>query len=367
MIQRLVLGLVFALVSFTAGAQGTWTAWVYTPSDGSVVRVSAQGEIIDAYRLPLNPAFNAYGSAALASPNGRFVAYTVADTITGGGNQQLVVYDTQAGVIRFTYDLTDVDADSLSFARFPHSAAFDEAAQTLAFGVLRDGDWELIVANLATEMLSGGAPLTAADAEIALEGGNLLPVPEIVRGNAVRFFLLPIGTSYVREYSAYLWTPGQAVVEVGASSAFSDILPQSGEIATPVHDEALGSTSGTGPVLAYNAVDVVQNGRTRLLDDAALDISQVWWIGGGSQLLVQGFDTAIGADVLKVYGRDGALAGQFAGGLRDITGTPNGFVGMFQSGGSVGLANVDTFGGQFSSNTIWTTADPAARLIHVQG
>jgi hypothetical protein len=327
------------------------------------VRISARGEIIDAYTLPLNPAFNAYGESALVSPNGRFVAYTTADTLTGGGNQQLFVYDTQAGIIRFTYDLTGVDPDALSFARFPHSAAFDEGAQTLAFGVLRGGDWELVVANLATESLSGGAPLTAADA--GLEAGNSLPVPEIVRGNAVRFFLLPVGGGLDREYPAYLWTPGQTVTEVGASSAFSAVLPGSGEIATPVHDESLASAGSSG--LAYNTVYVVQNGRNLLLHDPAIEISQVWWIGGGDELLLQGFDPALNADVLKVYGRDGTLAGQFSGELGDIRGTPDGFVGLFPSGGGIGLAHVATGGGTFTPETVWTTADAAARLIHVQG
>ena len=60
MIQRFILGLLVALISITTQAQGSWTAWVYS-TDGSVVRVSAQGAIIDAYTLPLNPAFNAYG------------------------------------------------------------------------------------------------------------------------------------------------------------------------------------------------------------------------------------------------------------------------------------------------------------------
>lgn len=364
--QRIVIVLLLAVVSIGVQAQGSWAAWVYTPTDGSVVRVSASGEIIDAYTLPLNPAFNAYGTAALVSPNGRFIAYTTIDTITGLGNQQLFVYDTQAGIIRFTYDLTGVEPDALSFARFPHSTAFDEGAQTLAFGALRNGEWELVVANLATESLSGGAPLTAADAD--LESGRLLPIPEIVRGNAVRFFLLPTGTNFFREYAAYLWTPGQTVAEVGASSPFSAVLPRSGEIATPVHDEARpGAATPEGPVLAYNTVYVVQNGRSFLLHEPDIDIAQVWWIGGGNQLLLKGFDAGINADVLKVYGRDGALAGQFSGVLGDIRGTPDGFVGLFPSGGGVGLAHVATGGGAFAPSTIWTTADPSVRLIHVQG
>lgn len=366
-IRRIILGLIVALAAMTTQAQGSWAAWIYSPSDGSVVRVSAKGEIIDAYSLPLNPAFNAYGQSALVSPSGRFVAYTTVDTITGQGNQQLFVYDTQAGIIRFAYDLTGVDGDMLSFNQLPHSAAFDESAQTLAFGAVRNGEWELVVANLATESLSGGAPLTAADS--GLQGGNLLPVPEQVRGNAVRFFLLPIGTNYLREYPAYRWTPGQAVDEIGESSAFSAVRPGTGEIAMPVHDIALTNavTDIAGPVLAYNTIYIAgPAGRDIAIHDSAIEISQVWWIGGGDQLLVQGFDAALNGDVLKVYRRDGSLIGQFSGGLRDIRGTNDGFVGLFPSGGGVGLAHVTTDGGAFAPSTIWTTADPAARLIHVQ-
>ena len=363
MIQRFILGLVIALISITAQAQSSWTAWIYA-ADGSVVRVSSQGAIIDAYTLPLNPAFNAYGPSALVSPNGRFIAYTTADTITGLGNQQLFVYDTQADIIRFTYDLTGVSAEDLSFAQYPHSTAFDESAQTLAFGLVREGTWELVVANLATESLSGGAPLTAADAE--LEGGNALPVPEIVSGNAVRFFLLTAGSSF-REYPAYLWTPGQAVSEVGASSPYSAVLPGSGEIATPAHDESLESAATPeGSTLAYNTIYLVSNGRSLFLHDPNIDIAHVWWIGGGSQLLLQGFDSALGSDVLKVYGRDGTLTGQFSGALSDIHGTPQGFAGLFPSGGGLALAHVETGSGTFTPTTIWTTADASVRLIHVQ-
>jgi hypothetical protein len=276
----------------------------------------------------------------------------------------LFVYDTQADIIRFTYDLTGVSTDDLSFVQYPHSTAFDENAQTLAFGLVRDGAWELVVANLATESLSGGAPLTAADAD--LEGGSALPVPEIVNGNAVRFFLLTADTDF-REYPAYLWTPGQAVSEVGASSPYSAVLPGSGEIATPVHDETLDSAATPeGATHAYNAIDIVRNGRSRFLHDPNIDIAYVWWIGGGSQLLLQGIDSALGGEVLKVYGRDGTLTGQFSGALADIHGTPQGFAGLFPSGGGLALAHVETGSGTFAPTTIWTTADASVRLIHVQ-
>ena len=253
-----------------------------------------------------------------------------------------------------------MDTDDLSFVRYPHSTAFDESAQTLAFGLVRSGEWELVVANLATESLSGGAPLTAVDVD--LEGGSALPVPEIVNGNAVRFFLLAAGTNF-GEYPAYLWTPGQAVSEVGASSPYSAVLPGSGEIATPVHDETLESAASPDATLAYNTIYLVRNGRSLFLHDAAIDIAHVWWIGGGSQLLLQGFDSALGGDVLKVYGRDGTLTGQFSANCASTARRKA--CGEFPSGGGW-AAHVETGSGTFAPATIWTTADASARLIHIQ-
>ncbi|NOG52322.1 MAG: hypothetical protein HND48_24965 [Chloroflexi bacterium] len=119
----MLLGLILALVIGTAHAQSSAVAWIYTASDGSIVRVNtANGAIIDAYRLPLSPAFNVYGPAAIVSSGGRFVAYTAIDNLTGTNNRQLVVYDTQVGAIRFTYDLTGVSDGALDFERAPGAA-----------------------------------------------------------------------------------------------------------------------------------------------------------------------------------------------------------------------------------------------------
>lgn len=365
MIKRMLLGLILALVIGSAYAQGSAVAWVYTASDGAIVRVNtANGAIIDAYRLPLSPAFNAYGPAAIVSSGGRFVAYTAIDNLTGTNNRQLVVYDTQVGAIRFTYDLTGVSDGALDFERTGRSASFDEAAQTFAFGLVRGGAWELVVVNLASESIAGDVPLTDAVAGLDQDG---LPVVEVVRGTAVRFFLLPLGTNYFREYTAYLWAPGQNVTNVGASSAFSDVLPSSSEIAVPIHNPDLPSASDpNGPNLAYNGVDLVRNGRVGMLHDGQLDIRQVWWIAGGSQLLLEGFDPEAGTDEFKVYDRGGTLIGEISGALEDVRATPDGFAGLYPSGGGSGLAVVTTADGTLATASVWATADPTARLVFVQ-
>jgi len=42
-------------------------------------------------------------------------------------------------------------------------------------------------------------------------------------------------------------------------------------------------------------------------------------------------------------------------------------VGIFASGGGVGLGHVATLSGEFPTRTVYTTADPSARLVLVVG
>jgi len=359
----MIIGLLLMAVSLTPQAQSNWTAWLYTPSDGGVTRVNATGEIVDAFRLPLSQAFNAYGPAAVVSSSGRFVAYSAEDTQSGFENRLLMVYDARADIIRFTYDLTGVEA--LDFERQVHPTAFDENAQTFAFGLLRNGSWELVLADLTTESVKGGGAFTEADS--GLSGG--LPMILQVQGERVVFYLLRINTQFSREYQLHRWQPGDTPSPVGLISAFADIQT-SGDLVTPYHDEALPAAGGSDePVLAYNAVEIrpASGDSVRLLEAADLDIMQTWWIAGGQQVLVKGFDSAVGAEVFEVVGLDGAIIGQFQIAVGDVHGTPDGLAGIFASGGGVGLAHIETLNGGFPARTVYTTADPSARLILVVG
>ena len=361
--RLIIIGWLLVAVTLTPQAQSNWTAWLYTPSDGGVTRVSATGEIVDAFRLPLSQAFNAYGPAALVSSSGRFIAYTAEDTTSGFENRLLMVYDTRADIIRFTYDLTGVDA--LDFERQIHPTAFDENSQTFAFGLVRDGSWELVLADLTTESVKGGGAFT--EAASGLSGG--LPMIMQVQGERVIFYLLGINTQFSREYQLYRWQPGDTPSPFGLTSAFADIQ-NFGDLVMPYHDETLPAAGASdGPVLAYNAVEIhpTSGGTLRLTDTADLDIMQTWWIAGGQQVLIRGFDEAVGTEVLEVVNLDGTVIGQFQITLGDLHGTPDGLVGIFASGGGVGLGHVATLSGEFPTRTVYTTADPSARLVLVVG
>lgn len=357
MFKRLLLGLMLALVTLTSQAQSNWTAWLYTPSDGGITRVSANGEIIDAFRLPISQAFNAYGPAAVVSSSGRFVAYTVDDTTTSVENRLLMVYDTHADIIRFTYDLSGVEA--INFEREIRPAAFDEVAQTFAFGVIRNGSWELVLADLATESIRGGDAFTQTEAGLA----DGLPIVMQVQGERVIFYLRNLNAGFSRGYQVYRWQPDSAPTPFGLTSAFAD-LQVFGDIVTPYHDPDLPAA---GVDLAYNTVEIrpISGGEFRLIETDVLDIMQTWWVAGGQQVLIKGFDVAVNAEVFEVVDLDGVIIGQFQITLGDIRGTPDGVAGIFASGGGVGLAHIETLTGEFPARTVYTTADPSARLIMV--
>lgn len=346
MLKHLIIGLALLVMTVTGAAQPSWSAWLYTATDGTVTRISASGEIIDAFRLPLSQAFNAYGEAVVASPTGRFVAYIAEDTTSGFANRQLVVYDTRADFIRFTYDLTDVEL--LDFELHARPTAFDEAAQTFAFGMVRAGAWELALADLSLESLKGMGPLTEAAAALDESG---VPTVLWVLGEEVTFGLFPAdGTG--RPLTLYTWRPDTGPQPAFNASTEVDVLAQTGELVTAV-DNTVSILTGASDGEVYTA--------------DGLDVRGVWWVGGGEQLLLRASDPATSDLLWVVIDRAGAVIGQFQLDIGPLMGAPDGVAGLFSENGGVSLVHLETLGATFEARTVYTTTDPDTRLILVVG
>jgi hypothetical protein len=365
--KPLITAAVLLLISMVSTAQSSWTAWLYAASDGSITRVNANGEIIDVYRLPLSQAFNTYGDAAVASGSGRFVAYTAYDSTAPQLNRQLFVYDAGTGIIRFTYDLSDVTA--IDFEQMARPTAFDEGAQTFAFGVLRGGQWELVLADLTTEQVKGGGPLTEALA--GLPAG--LPVVLHVQGDRVSFVIHTPGMALDSTYDLYVWRPAQAPQVVGMSALVADVRGF-GELVTPALEADTPSMMTADSAMTtlaakqdpYNAIDIYSpaSGSATRLSNLSGHISQVWWVAGGRQVLAAGSDDG-GAPIFSVYGLDGSQVGQFSLVLEDVRGTPDGVAGLFDRDGALGLAHIETQNGTLAARTVYTTTDRSVRLLLV--
>jgi hypothetical protein len=363
-LKPFLLALCMALLTLGAQAQTPWTAWLYTPSDGSVTRVRATGEIVDAYRLPLSQAFNTYGEAAVASASGWFIAYTAFDSTAPAQNRQLFVYDTRADIIRFTYDLSGVTA--LDFELQPRPTAFDESAQTFAFGLVREGAWELALADLSSDSVKGGGPLLQADSGLA--GG--LPTVYHVQGERAFFSLFDLDGAPLAEYPLYRWRPTERPELFGVTAHTADLIG-AGEWLTPIQDLTVMTMSAATTAQAapsYNALELrapASASGERLSLDPALSVARAWWIAGGQQVLVAATDLNTGADVFEVLTRDGESVFQFQLGLADIHATPDGVVGLFDQDGGRGLAYLETLSGAFAASTPYTTTDGQTRLLLV--
>jgi hypothetical protein len=57
---------------------------------------------------------------------------------------------------------------------------------------------------------------------------------------------------------------------------------------------------------------------------------------------------------LRVLNRDSTVAGELIGTLEAITGTPDGFVGLFESNGAPALAHIVTTQDTLTPQTLWT-------------
>jgi hypothetical protein len=351
-ITVVLLILLAAVGMAQAQAARDWIAWLFDPSNGTITQVNKAGSSVGTFYLPLSQAFNAYGDSIAVSPNGRFIAYTAFDSTTPGGaqNQQLFVYDRTIDTTRFVFDLGGASGSSLSV--HPVATAFNEERQNFAFGYVRDGVWQVVMADLITQSVQASLDMATA-AGVVQEAG--VPVVLYNGGDWIAFIMVNGGVSG----GSYRWSlsGGEVYREAVHNSLSGDTLAATGEVVLPAWN---GSTS------RYDTIDVFSAnlGRFRLSVHTR-DISHTYFAADGTQVIGVTSDEATGQDALLVLNRDGSVAAQILGGLGSILGTPTGFVGTFAVNGSVGLARVDTLANDPYLETIWS--GPASKLVHVQG
>ncbi|HRL12430.1 MAG TPA: hypothetical protein PKX07_11165 [Aggregatilineales bacterium] len=356
-IKRITIGLLILLWAAVGVAHAQtardWIAWLYDPTNGTITQVNKAGSSVGTFYLPLSQAFNAYGETIAVSPNGRFIAYTTYDSTTPGGaqNQQLFVYDRTIDTTRFVYDLGGASGSGLSIQ--PEAAAFNEERQNFAFGYVRDGVWQVVMADLVTQsvqaMLDAGT-----SAGVVQESG--VPVVRYNGGDWVAFVMVNNGAAG----GAYRWSlaGGEVYREAVYTSLAGDTLVATGEAVMPAWN---GSTGRVDTIDVFSA----SLGRFRLHAHPR-DIRQTVFAADGMQVVGVTSDEASGQDALVVLNRDGTVAATILGALNALHGTPTGFIGTFAVNGAVGLARVDTLANDPYLETIWSGAG-STQLVHVQG
>lgn len=354
-------------VNVQAQSGRPWSAWMYTSRDGTITQVARDGGIINQIYLPLTPITNVYGARVVVSPSGRYIAYTASDNTGVTPGQQLLIFDVQVGSIVFSYDLSDAaltgfEANSPQSA-LPHQTAFDEANGQFAFGYLRESDWRIVVGSLT----SGAefASITSASAPPEVADEQIIPAVHGYDGQHVIFQAITPDESS-SEVPAFGWNIGTGAVQSNGiySSLVGDLLPTTGELVIPAFDGALTAVEAD----RANVLDVfvpASGGRMAFYHEGGLILERADFIEDGARVLAETLDPASGQRTLRVLNRDGSVAGEFAGNLEAIHGTPDGFVGTFDSPNGLALAYVDTTTETYSPVTLWTSGGAPAQLAAV--
>ncbi|HEX2620130.1 MAG TPA: hypothetical protein VHL11_08285, partial [Phototrophicaceae bacterium] len=102
-----------------------------------------------------------------------------------------------------------------------------------------------------------------------------------------------------------------------------------------------------------------------LYTEADGSINQVRFIENGARILAE-VQSSDNQTHLKVLNRDGSVAGEIVGSLRDLTGTPDGFVGMFDNSGAPAIAYINTTASTLTPTTLWSgTPNTTYTLVRV--
>lgn len=146
-----VLGVLALAVSPVYAIPAEFTAWLYTPDTGSMTLVDLSGER-DTFELPVSPPYTIRPlSNVSVSPNGRLIAYMLAEP--DSTNQQLMIYDYNTRTVIAQYPVSSVAYNSIDFnPRF----AFSPDSRRIALGYSIDpAGWELVVIDLDTFSITG--------------------------------------------------------------------------------------------------------------------------------------------------------------------------------------------------------------------
>ncbi len=358
-----VLGLLVGLAPLVA--QPGWTAWLYNSADGSILRVNAAGELVGAVGLPLTQAFNAYGADILVSPSGRYVMYTVYDSTADRPNVQLFIYDPQVESILFSYDLSDVETTSFGYA--PKQAAFDEGNMQVAVGLNYADHWEMLVINYGTASVMA----QVASHQVEAIGARTIPVIQRYDGESVFFTAVGAGAENQVVSPAFRWNIGTG--ELSENTVFTAVgaalLPTTGEVIIPAFAADLpGAEDPQGAAYHANTVDVFSGGeRFTFYTSADTSIEHVYFIQNGERVLVKSYDADTREFVFATVNRDGTVSSELLGMLSGISGTREGYIGLYtpESGGT-GLAVVDTRSDDAVADFVWSSGIGGLRLVYVE-
>lgn len=365
------------------GAQASnWSTWLYNRDNGRMLRIDANGTILEDITLPLLQNHPVYSYNVAVSHDGNLISYTVysPDMFT----TQFLTYDIRVDDIIQTYSPGRITGDSIDFLGIAN--AYNDFDTAFAYGYAVEGaGWQIVVLDYpgrreAFRLRSTDSIVTAAGVP-----ADLLWTPVVRRytGTEITFSMIASGTEGQPEYDAYVWNTvlGNIQKSIAYPTLMSDSFNPSGEIISPALDERLGNQINTLPIpYQLNSIQVYDpttGGSFPFFSDAKLTINNVEFIENGRRILINAFDvndtTSADPRFWAVLERSGQLISYMPipKDSRSVAGLADGFIYTIDptqaADNATSLIQMVTEGNANSGHYVWTSEPGATyRIVWAQ-
>lgn len=367
LLRPLLALLLAALLAAPAAAQDSgWQALLYESATGTLTRVDAAGQIIDAQTLPTLPGYDRYPGRVALTPDGLTSAYVVYSGLTF----QSALLISRGGVVQTSLPLGVTFSDSTEF--LPAASLFDPAGERLALGYsFADGGWAITIINLISGAIEQS--LRSDQPEIALLGLQSSPgeTPVVRRFDrrTVSFNLVLAGSDQNAFTSGYDWNidTNQITSNAVYLGLSADTYAPTGETIIAQQDrrlEGLFDSFVMGQDNTLQVYDPLLGARFPFYNAVEASLSQPRFIQNGELILADSVDFAE-RYAWVVLGRDGRLVGALPASvvIDQALGVADGFIyltGAFLPGAAT-LVYVNTRDGLDAGVPVWTSA-PGAQL-----
>ncbi len=202
-----MLSILFLSLPTNAQTPTAFQAMLYDADNAELIMVDDTGAVIDQDSLP-SLGVQTFSQNIHVSESGIFVVYVLTDTNSDA--QDVMVYNRLQNTIVDTYripaDPTDTVVNSLNFD--VRGSIFSPNETALAFGMVVENEWRIVVIDLLSNNPNVIAELTATTGTLPISmPANLpvLPIPRQFDGQYVDFTMQAIGVDGSSEVPAFRW------------------------------------------------------------------------------------------------------------------------------------------------------------------
>ena len=353
----ILLLLLTRLSLWQLNAQERWSAWVYQPQSGQLLRIDNSGTVVSTQRITAADGYN-LPQTLIFSNDGEQVAYITEQQ--SGFIQQLHIQNLQAGTQLTPITIPVVDTALYRDDYFVLSdVSFSVDGDTLVYAKMVGGiGWSMDVLEIASGevrfSLNHGDDIVRPFTPLH---PGAIPIIQAIRGDAITF---TIATGLPITQRSYTWFYRGGILSetVAAPALQAAAYPPTGDIVNPLPDWRFPAEMEMfnypyQQVNSLHVYDDAQQARFPFFTASDVHFERVWFVQGGEAIVGEAALNVI-VRVWVVIGRDGAERRRLPVAGQDVIGTPDGFVYVTPAGEeSTALVHVDTRTFPNNGETVW--------------